>query len=105
MARSSDLTAKVSTRLAAAERLLSSAAMVGDAEDHRYWRSSRDLWVSGTVRDLGIIDAETAATFRRAATPSAGEGTIAEDLPVELEAIRSGMAVLLATRSGTDQAS
>ncbi len=100
----SDLVARINGRLAAGERLLKSARMVMDTDEHRLWRSSRDLWVDGSIRDLESHE-NVAGTFRRAATPAAGEGTIAEDLPVEMEAVRHGMAVLIATRARLDEAS
>jgi hypothetical protein len=104
MSASTDLEAEINARLGAAERLLASAALVGDAAEHHFWRASRDLWVEGTVRGLREkVDESVVRTFGRAVTPPPGEGSISEDLPVELEAVRHGMAVLIGVRSQAAQ--
>ena len=95
-----DAPAQITARLAAAERLLASGVMVGDQEDHRLWRTSRDLWVSGTVRELaGVVDEHVVDTFQRAVTAPAGNGKISEDLLADLDAVRQGMAVLVGVRA------
>lgn len=95
-----DLEAEINARLAAAERLLASGVMVGDADEQRLWRSSRDLWRAQTVRVLqDDVEERALRVFEHAVTPPAGEGTVSEDLPVELESVRSGMAVLIGVRS------
>ncbi len=100
MSTSTELVATINARLAGAERLLASAAMFLDPEEHRLWRSSRDLWVTATKRDLeDHVDETVIHTFQRAVTPPPGEGTTVEDLPIELEAVRHGMAVLIGLRS------
>ena len=92
--------AEITMRLHAAERLLASARMVGDAADHRFWQRSRDSWVAATVRALqGHVGESALQSFKRAAAAPPGEGSVAEDLPVELEAVRSAMAVLVGMRS------
>jgi hypothetical protein len=94
------LESEINARLAAAERLLASASLVGDRSDHALWRTSRALWVKATIDDLrGHVGEEVIRTFERAVMPPPGEGILAEDLPVELEAIRESMAVLLGIRS------
>ena len=96
----SDLEPEINARLAGAERLLASAAMVGDGQDHALWRASRELWVRGTSDALEAqVDAGVMGAFARAVTPPPGEGSVAEDLPFEMEAIRRGMAVLIGIRS------
>jgi hypothetical protein len=96
----SDAPAEITARLAAAERLLASGKMVGDAEDHRLWRTSRDLWVAGTVRQLaGVLDEHVMERFQRAVAPPAGRGKVSEDLPADLDAVRQGMAVLIGVRA------
>jgi hypothetical protein len=91
---------EINSRLAGAERLLASAAMVGDIGEHRLWRASRDLWTAATLRGLeATADESSVRAFQRAITPPPGEGTVSEDLPVELEALRRGMAVLIGVRA------
>jgi hypothetical protein len=93
-----EVAGEINMRLAGAERLLASALMVGEIDEHRLWRASRDRWTAATVRALeGMVDEEAMRAFQRAMTPQPGEGT-AEDLAVELEALRHGMAVLIAVR-------
>ena len=100
MPLSAELVAQIGARLAAAERLLASAAVVGDADDHRLWRSTRDLWARATAGDLTEgLGENVARSFSRAVMAPPGEGSVAEDLPVELEAVRRGMAVLIGVRS------
>ncbi len=95
-----ELEAEINARLAAAERLLASGAMVGDPDEQRLWRSSRDLWIATTTTALqGKADEHAIRAFRRAATPPPGEGKVSEDVPLELEAVRNGMAVLIGVRS------
>jgi hypothetical protein len=77
--------------------------MVGDTDDHRLWRASRDLWVAATEHDLAALDEHSRDTFSRATSPPPGEGTIAEDLPVELECVRQGMAFLIGLRAQTQR--
>jgi hypothetical protein len=95
------LEAEIRARLAAAERLLASGAMVGDTDDLHLWRGSRDLWAAATTRSLtaGTVHENVIHTFQRAVTPPPGEGIIAEDLPVELEAVRHAMAILIGVRA------
>ncbi len=101
----SELDADINARLAAAERLLASSATVSDAAEHRFWRMSRDLWVEGTVRALTPkLNVGFAGTFKSTVVPPTGEGTITEDLPVELEGVRRGMAMLIGLRSQTPRA-
>jgi hypothetical protein len=101
---STDLEVRLNARLAAGERLLAGASIVASAEDHRPWQSSRDLWVGATAKALaGLVDDNLIRTFSRAATPPPGEGTLAEDFPVELEAVREAMAVLVRMRSQADR--
>jgi hypothetical protein len=97
----SQLEGEINTRLAGAERLLASASRVGDAADHRFWRASRDLWAESTARGLRLADVDEgfASTFTRAVTPPAGEGSVTEDLPVDLEGVRHGMALLIGLRA------
>jgi hypothetical protein len=96
----SSLEWEIGAGLAGAERLLASAAMVGDGDDHTLWKASRELWVKSTIENLDGAAAEgSIRTFARAVTPPPGEGSVAEDLPIELEAIRAGMAVLIGMRS------
>jgi hypothetical protein len=91
---------EINVRLAAAERLLASAAMVGDQVEHRLWQGSRNLWTTATAKALeGKVDENVVRTFNRATTPPAGEGTVSEDLAVELDAVRHGMAVLIGVRA------
>ncbi len=100
---SAEVVAEINARLAAAERLLASARMVGDMAEYRFWQSSRDLWSATTARALsGKVEESVIHSFQRAVTPPAGEGTVSEDLPIELESVRHGMAVLIGLRSQTE---
>lgn len=105
VASASELDADINARLAAAERLLASSAWVSDAAEHRLWQMSRDLWVEGTIRALlPKLNVGFAGTFKSTVVPRTGEGTITKDLPVELEGVRQGIALLIALRTRTDRA-
>jgi hypothetical protein len=96
---SSEPAAEINARLAAAERLLASARMVGDDGEHRLWRSSRDLWVALTSKALAShLDGNIAWSFEQAVKTAPGQDGVAEDLPHEQEALRNGMAVLIGAR-------
>lgn len=93
MAPTSSLLSAYSKR---GERLLLDAAAIGDSsEDFRFWQARKAGWSADTVGVLrGDVDAETLGAFVRAVRPVTGEGTIHEDLPVELEGLRQGLGVL-----------
>jgi len=95
-----ELEAEINARLAAGERLLASASMIGHRDEHRLWQTSREMWAQATVARLaGHVNEQAIRTFGRAAAPPPTEGSVAEDLPLELEAVRNGMAVLVGLRS------
>lgn len=95
----SEPAAEINARLAAAERLLASARMVGDDGEHRLWRSSRDLWVALTSKALAShIDGNTVRSFEQAVRTAPGQDGVAQELPREQEALRNGMAVLIGAR-------
>ncbi len=78
------------------ERLLADAAAIGDGESFRFWKTRKSGWMADTVGALrGEVDGETLGAFQVAVRPVTGEGSIHEDLPVELEGLREGLGVLL----------
>jgi hypothetical protein len=78
------------------EKLLGDAAAIGDQESFRFWQLRKASWVADTVATLrDDIDIETLMTVECALRPPPGEGEIYEDLPVELEGLRRGLAVLV----------
>ncbi|MEA2215291.1 MAG: hypothetical protein QOK19_852 [Solirubrobacteraceae bacterium] len=78
------------------ETLLRDAAAIADQEAFRFWQLRKSSWVAETVATLrDEVDIETLRTFQRALRPPPGEGEIYEDLSVELEGLRRGLAVLL----------
>lgn len=77
------------------ERLLLDAASIADRESFRFWQVRKAGWVADTVAALrGEVDLESLESFQLALRPRSGDGEIFEDLPVELEGMRRGMAVL-----------
>jgi hypothetical protein len=93
-----ELESDIDARLAVAEGLIASARMVGDERDQRLWRASRELWAADTIQALGPnVDASVLHAFHRAVA-SSGSVDVLEDLSVELEGVRRGMAVLIGLR-------
>ncbi|MEA2216140.1 MAG: hypothetical protein QOK19_1701 [Solirubrobacteraceae bacterium] len=75
--------------------------MVGDLEDHRFWKMRRDRWALDTVEALSDMTSPAVLhTFERAVSSPAALGDIAEDLPLELEGLRRALAVLLGLQDG-----
>jgi len=76
------------------EALIHDAKMVGDAQDHRLWQMRRATWVSHTVDALApIFDATTLNRFAMTVARYVG-GEHFESLPIELENLRDGLAML-----------
>ncbi len=99
----SELEAAINARLRAAERLLASATTISDTAEHRLWQGSRELWVTATTGALaGRVDENVLRTLERATGMTTSEGSLEEDLPRELEAVRRGMAVLIGIRASLD---
>jgi len=77
------------------ERLRLEAESVGTEEDFRLWRARKVSWGTEAVEALsGDVDGETLSDIKRAVRAATGEGSIHEDLPVELEGLRQGLAAL-----------
>jgi hypothetical protein len=95
-----ELESDIDARLTVAEGLIASARMVGDERDQRLWRASRELWAADTIQALGPnVEASVLHAFHRAVA-SSGTVDVLEDLSVELEGVRRGMAVLIGLRPG-----
>jgi hypothetical protein len=77
------------------ERLLADAGTVVDMNDLQFWRTRKAGWAEETVAALqGHVEDDRLRSFRRAVASQAGEGSVHEDLPVELEGLRRALAVL-----------
>ncbi len=77
------------------EKLLLEAATIGDQEGFRFWQHRKASWVAEAVSALkDDVDADTLRSFQVTLRQSPSEGAIYEDLPVELEGLRRGIAVL-----------
>ncbi len=82
-----------------AERLLSSARLVGDTQDHRLWQLSVRTWVREALEGLSAsVEAASLQALERAAAHRPSEGSLADDLPREIEDVQGAMNVLVALR-------
>jgi hypothetical protein len=78
------------------QELLKGAAMVGDRDDHRSWKTRRDRWAYDTAEALtAMTSAGVRQSFERAVRGRTAEGDVAADLTVELDGLRQGLAVLV----------
>ncbi len=86
---------EIADQISHGERLVLDAQMVGDAEDHRLWQIRRATWISHAVRTLEpAVTSDTLSNFVSTVTRYAGGKHYGESLPIELEGLREGLAML-----------
>lgn len=92
----------IADQIVRGETIVSAATFVGDRDDLDLWRRKRATWASDMINCLrDSVDAEALHGFERAVRQLPVDGSLHEDLPVEVEYLREALELVRAATEGS----